>query len=362
LNFAQLKNDFASLKESFITSEQSARFREITENVDKIIGGPHPEAPVYPSYAMLQAGVSPELLGKLDRYDAELARLYGSGQQVSAAQIGEVKYRKMSDKLRWEQEIENRKLQAQRDLGGRYDEAITRAIRRAEEQERPEDVKRLEGIRDILEKGAGTMEEVKETKEGVRYYKGMDETLSNVEEELKTAFRELKIEFPSNQPIVDAIIQQTRDLEKALGFRRDGGVFSDIISKIIPASIFDPVSALVGVMKQFITKLRVMRAAEISEQEKAAGGLIFGPGGPKEDKVPILASPGEYVLNTSSAKSIGYGNLDYMNKKGQLPRFQRNSVFLKSMVNTPKNTCSLLVRNTSLFVYMNQRLRVWVKL
>ncbi|MHA1347336.1 MAG: hypothetical protein ACTSO3_13130, partial [Candidatus Heimdallarchaeaceae archaeon] len=38
LNFAQLKNDFASLKESFITSEQSARFREITENVDKIIG------------------------------------------------------------------------------------------------------------------------------------------------------------------------------------------------------------------------------------------------------------------------------------------------------------------------------------
>jgi len=52
------------------------------------------------------------------------------------------------------------------------------------------------------------------------------------------------------------------------------------------------------------------------------GGSISGPGGPKEDKVPIMASPGEYVIRQAAARRIGYNALEYMNEKGMLPSMQ----------------------------------------
>ncbi|MHA1833656.1 MAG: hypothetical protein ACTSV7_06655 [Candidatus Baldrarchaeia archaeon] len=54
----------------------------------------------------------------------------------------------------------------------------------------------------------------------------------------------------------------------------------------------------------------------------ASGGRIFGEGGPTEDKVPALVSPGEYVVKASSAKQIGYNALDFINQRGAIPAFQ----------------------------------------
>jgi TP901 family phage tail tape measure protein len=42
----------------------------------------------------------------------------------------------------------------------------------------------------------------------------------------------------------------------------------------------------------------------------------YATGGPATDKVPALLTPGEYVLNKGAAESIGYGNLNSMNKTG----------------------------------------------
>jgi TP901 family phage tail tape measure protein len=42
----------------------------------------------------------------------------------------------------------------------------------------------------------------------------------------------------------------------------------------------------------------------------------YAKGGPATDKVPALLTPGEYVLNKGAAESIGYGNLNSMNKTG----------------------------------------------
>lgn len=42
----------------------------------------------------------------------------------------------------------------------------------------------------------------------------------------------------------------------------------------------------------------------------------YAKGGPATDKVPALLTPGEYVLNKGAAESIGYGNLNRMNKTG----------------------------------------------
>lgn len=52
---------------------------------------------------------------------------------------------------------------------------------------------------------------------------------------------------------------------------------------------------------------------------KKDGGAIFGPGGPTSDKVPVLASNGEYMIRAFAASRLGLANLDYMNRTGQLP-------------------------------------------
>ena len=54
---------------------------------------------------------------------------------------------------------------------------------------------------------------------------------------------------------------------------------------------------------------------------RAIGGRVFGEGGPREDKVPAMLSPGEYVIRAASAQRLGFGTLEHMNKKGEIPGF-----------------------------------------
>lgn len=59
-------------------------------------------------------------------------------------------------------------------------------------------------------------------------------------------------------------------------------------------------------------------AATAAKNKKNAGGSISGSG----DTVPALLTPGEFVINKSAAQSIGYGNLNSMNKTG-VARFNK---------------------------------------
>lgn len=52
---------------------------------------------------------------------------------------------------------------------------------------------------------------------------------------------------------------------------------------------------------------------------RADGGPIYGPGGPKDDKVHVRASNGEYMIKASSARKLGRAALDRMNLTGELP-------------------------------------------
>jgi hypothetical protein len=56
-------------------------------------------------------------------------------------------------------------------------------------------------------------------------------------------------------------------------------------------------------------------------EEKQTGGFITGPGGPRDDRVPIMASPGEFMLKASSAQKLGSKALEYMNQTGNVPGF-----------------------------------------
>lgn len=45
----------------------------------------------------------------------------------------------------------------------------------------------------------------------------------------------------------------------------------------------------------------------------ASGGPVFGPGGPRQDKIHAMLSAGEYVINADAVKKIGVQNLDALN-------------------------------------------------
>ena len=73
-------------------------------------------------------------------------------------------------------------------------------------------------------------------------------------------------------------------------------------------------------LKKIATSLSSNGSGDSTEPTtKAAGGRIFGEGGPREDKVPAYLSPGEFVIRAAAAQRLGYENLDVMNKKGQVP-------------------------------------------
>lgn len=70
--------------------------------------------------------------------------------------------------------------------------------------------------------------------------------------------------------------------------------------------------AQVNLLNIAIGKLSILSGAQ--PQEKFAdGGLISGPGGPRDDRVPIMASPGEFVINARSAGRIGLSRLNALN-------------------------------------------------
>ena len=62
-----------------------------------------------------------------------------------------------------------------------------------------------------------------------------------------------------------------------------------------------------GQVQEFLAS----RAKGTQTQFRAAGGPIFKPRG--TDTVPAMLTPGEFVINKSSAQSIGYGQLNKMN-------------------------------------------------
>lgn len=78
-----------------------------------------------------------------------------------------------------------------------------------------------------------------------------------------------------------------------------------------------------GIMQAWNKVAKLVGADEMTEaplgqlQQYATGGLVRGPGGPTEDKVPAMLSNREYVLNAATVSRIGVENLDYVNSGGR---------------------------------------------
>lgn len=56
------------------------------------------------------------------------------------------------------------------------------------------------------------------------------------------------------------------------------------------------------IMAAVITAMGAAQIGIISAQKFAAGGMVSGPGGPRDDKIPAMLSNGEYVVNAGATK------------------------------------------------------------
>jgi hypothetical protein len=69
-------------------------------------------------------------------------------------------------------------------------------------------------------------------------------------------------------------------------------------------SMFGPLGMLAGA------------ALGSGKPQEMFSGLIKGPGGPKEDKIPLLASNGEFIMSAGAVKKYGVDTLEAMNAAG----------------------------------------------
>lgn len=103
--------------------------------------------------------------------------------------------------------------------------------------------------------------------------------------------------------------------------------YTDVSAKMQEILAAQKVAANPGM--KYSTALRNERKAWQIEKKDglkgdgfATGGLIRGPGGPTGDKIPIMASDLEYMIQAKAARSLGKPVLDYINRTGQLPSQQ----------------------------------------
>lgn len=140
-------------------------------------------------------------------------------------------------------------------------------------------------------------------------FMGILKTVSDfLNDTLKTAFDGIK-------GVIEVIGEAFEKMGGAIRSALDGvngilGTFKDLI-----LGIADTVIAVVSLT----THQSVVYGRGFAKVTRAAtGGLVNGIGTATSDSNLFALSKGEYVIKASSAKQIGYENLDYLNKNGTL--------------------------------------------
>ena len=77
---------------------------------------------------------------------------------------------------------------------------------------------------------------------------------------------------------------------------------------------------------------------------RAQGGPVFGPGSDTSDSIPMALSNGEYVIKASSARKIGYGNLENLNKSGEIGNTLYQTININGYNRDPKELADEISR------------------
>jgi len=296
LLLAGLKGQLETLRQGFLVGEATQYERK---QWDLMRGGRHPLAPVTPTYEMLVGGIPEKKLWDTTKYEAEIATMRASNKLVSQYDIERIQFNKKRDLMLYKQDVENEKLMRQR----RFMESAYGRVRELQVGGKltgqPQRQIRTLGdwMRDMLEKAP----KIVRRPEREPQYEGFVEFMN--------VFRE--------------ITAMAAKAEKEARREAAGLISEPIINELLTLKtpMQESNNILRGIRTNTAGIIEAIKGEELPAIEKQVGGKIFGPGGPKEDRVPILASPGEYILREQAAKAIGYGRLSYMNKTGQLPGF-----------------------------------------
>jgi TP901 family phage tail tape measure protein len=296
--------EFERMKKSFQATEALENFKQLGEGFEQIVGGRHPLAPVTPRYEFLKAGVPPEDLFNLNKYEGQMADLVASRRLISGEDLMRIKFQKKIDLINYEQAQENEKLMRQRAQADQLFSRLYEGQQEALELEDPEERRKAltalnQAVIELREQYKEARKELEETTpEGATRYMGF--ALEGVMKPVEEALREVGISL-EDSPVVQQLIQSNNYLE-------------DIVTNTSGLREKDEGSILGSIIKFFSGGTK-------DKQKKAPGGSVVGPGGPTSDSVPIWASSGEYVIKASSSRNLGKSALDYMNATGELPSF-----------------------------------------
>jgi hypothetical protein len=130
-----------------------------------------------------------------------------------------------------------------------------------------------------------------------------------------------KMKISITDPLGEKLDEQTMVLR---AIAEDMGIDASVIDKMVEA--MKEAKTTRAEPSRFGRAIQWLRQLPYGKEEKAIGGRIFGAGGPREDKVPAMLSPGEYVIRAASAQNIGYGALEHMNKKGMVPGYGEGGI------------------------------------
>ena len=335
--------------------EELPGFRGAMDEIDKLLGGPHPLARYIPTVEEERMAGKQGILVST-KQDVERARLLeqlrSSGQDFGAI------YRKIIDLP----------LETGRET---YRTSEQREAERLREQVAPyktflrdlEAVKHLEGLPEEEKERIGDLqgeiirairESVQVAPKNVRLDELQDAffSFSNLWKNIRgrgIGLGEYREEFKK-------IKKGEEDQYRGITLEDKTGVLSERIQEIRESMVdalkeaptFDMMEMRAAIAEPVVTELQTIQAllmeqakemgdeidlsnlesvisrlaeASANREKKATGGLIVGPGGSKGDKIPAYLSSGEYVVKTDSAKKLGYGTLNYINEKGKIPGF-----------------------------------------
>jgi hypothetical protein len=333
--------------------ESLTGFKEYRANMDKLFGGGHPEAKIAitPEQERMGRSVGVRLRHmESTRYDLERAQLLERLRKSSGQERQQIGYqlRDLPEQRRRDIEAYN-----QRNETGRlreqlapYEQALVDVQKLRQTAELTDEVDKSlreyqDSIVNVLKNASQSLsrddlakEVIEAAKQGLitedqakaelkrivssgpKQFRGTLVTgTAEIDKKRAEVYEALREQLPTKEmidmkaTITNPIVRELEYHSKLLKAIADKGL--DVNTDALERPVVKPFAetSFVAPRKGFFERLF----------GKATGGRVFGEGGPKEDKVPAMLSPGEYVIKAASASKLGMGYLDYLNKHGELP-------------------------------------------
>lgn len=146
----------------------------------------------------------------------------------------------------------------------------------------------------------------------------LSDTLRNVERAILDVITQVLI----LEPLAESLRDTLRGAASGSGSGGAGGFFGDLFKTILGGSASTPAPAGGADAESAFSAIAT---AALAGQVFERGGVIRGPGGPTDDRVPILASNGEFVVNAEATKRA-LPLLEAINSGDFLGRFARGGL------------------------------------